>query len=276
MKLVAACGDPVLGTRLMFSDLDEFVGETSPYRKLRIMPHLDHGIAGLDDDVLADFVDRFASVMHDASEEPLDENIRLTAEYVERVRGRVVVEGAADEIFEAGGDGQKNEPTTPEQVKRFLSATGVDIVVPNVGTEHRATADQVGYLPERAREISAAVGKVICLHGTSSVRPEQLAGLPSDGFVKINVYTTLAVKGGQALARKVLASLPDIFDEAQLRELIDQGVLGEGTVATREGVPIGPKLESVANPPRRDAWFVAVRDRCAEFMDIFGYGRFAR
>ena len=54
----------------------------------------------------------FASIMCDASERPFEENIRMTAEYVERTRGRVVVEGAVDEIFESGGSGHKNEPTT--------------------------------------------------------------------------------------------------------------------------------------------------------------------
>ena len=40
----------------------------------------------------------------------------------------------------------------------------------------------------------------MCLHGTSSVKPDDLPKLPIDGFVKINIYTTLAVKGGQAVA----------------------------------------------------------------------------
>jgi fructose/tagatose bisphosphate aldolase len=42
--------------------------------------------------------------MFDASEKPFEENVRLTAEYVEKIRGRVVVEGAVDEIFAEGGD----------------------------------------------------------------------------------------------------------------------------------------------------------------------------
>ena len=40
MSLVAACGDPLLGTRLMLSDLEVFMGPGSPYRKLRVLPHL--------------------------------------------------------------------------------------------------------------------------------------------------------------------------------------------------------------------------------------------
>lgn len=279
MKLVTACGDPAVGTRLMFSDLEGFMSETSPYRRLRVLPHLDHAFPWLDEDILYGFADKFASVMCDASEKPFEENIRLTAEYVNRVHGRVVVEGAVDEIFESGGVGIKNEPTTVEQATRFIQETGADIIVPNVGTEHRATTDQVVYHADRAREISAAVGKVLCLHGTSSVMPEDLPTLPDDGFIKINIYTTLAIMGGQAVARKTLANLGNIFSEKELGEMVAAGIVGESVLQADYGETQGsirPKLNHTANPPRRDAWFTAVRDRCKEFLMTFRYERYAR
>ena len=278
MTLLTACGDPVLGTHLMFSDLEQFMGETSPYRKLRVLPHLDHAYPWLDGDILNNFSGQFASVMCDASEKPFEENMRITADYVERIKGQVIVEGAVDEIFEAGGEGEKNEPTTADQAEQYLSQTGVDIIVPNVGTEHRATADQVKYRGDKAREISAKLGKILCLHGTSSVNPDDLPRLPDDGFVKINVYTTLAVYGGQALARKVLAELGNIFDETQLKDLVKQEVLDPKVLREDYGKtepPIKPKLACVTNPLRRDAWFEAVWDRCGEFLEVFNYGRYA-
>jgi len=277
MTLITACGDPLLGHRLMFSDLAAFMGETSPYRRLRVMPHLDHAFPWLDGDVLEDCRGQFASVMCDASAKPFEENIRLTREYVERARGTVVVEGAVDEVYESGGT-EKNTPTTVEDATAFLSQTGVDIIVPNVGTEHRATRTQAHYLPERAKAISRAVGNVLCLHGTSSVKAEDLERLPTDGFVKINIYTTLAVKGGQAVARTVLNNLGNMFDADDLRALVREGVLGEAVLADEFGeteTPVKPKLASVANPPRRDAWFSAVRDRCRHFLEVFNYRRFA-
>jgi len=273
MTLLTACGDPLLGTRLMMSDLAAMTSGTSPYRKLRVLPHLDHAFPWIDGDIMDAFTDDFASIMCDASEKPFDENVRLTAAFAERVRGRVVVEGAVDEIYESGGVG-KNEPTTVEQARRFLSQTSVDIIVPNVGTEHRATADQVRYNAARAREISAAVGKIMCMHGTSSVKPADLPGLPDDGFVKINVYTTLAVHGGQAVARHVLATIGDMFTESQLRELVAERLLGENAASRKSSAQ--PKLSVVANPLRRDAWFGAVRDRCVDFLTVFRYQRYAR
>lgn len=274
MTLLTASGDPVLGTRLMMSDLEAMTSGTSPYRKLRVMPHLDHAFPWLDGDIMEIFADSFASIMCDASEKPFDENIRITADYVEKVRGRVVVEGAVDEIFEAGGKGEKNEPTTIEQARKFLSGTGVDIIVPNVGTEHRATADQVKYRSDRAKELSASLGRIMCIHGTSSVRDEDLPGLPDDGFVKINIYTTLAVHGGQAVAGRVLGDIGRIFNEGQIRQLVSEGILGEKALSNAASA--GPKLDIVANPPRRDAWFGAVKNRCRDFYRTFRYERFAK
>jgi fructose-bisphosphate aldolase class II len=278
MALVSACGNPRLGHRLFFSDLDVFSGPDSPYRQLRIMPHLDHAFPWLDADVLIEWADRFASVMCDASEKPLDENIRITAEYVRKVKGKVVVEGAVDEIPDsarpAGGIVQAY--TLPEQARRFLKETGVDIIVPNVGTEHRATGTMARYNAEAAKAIGAAVGSIMCLHGTSSVPHEILALLPAHGFVKINIYTTLAVHGGQALARNVLLSLGHIFDKDQLQSWIDRGVLGPAVLDKHAPAgAIGPRLRDVTNPPRRDAWFSAVRDRCLDYLDVLGYGKFA-
>ncbi len=154
---------------------------------------------------------------------------------------------------------------------------GVDMIVPNVGTEHRATADKVRYQSEQARKISAAVGKIMCIHGTSSVKPEDLPKLPDDGFVKINIYTTLAVNGGQALARQLLANLGNIFNEDQLTDLVDRGVLGKAVLGDNYAetvAPIKPKLDRVTNALRRDAWFTAVRDRCCDFFKTFNYNRF--
>jgi fructose/tagatose bisphosphate aldolase len=276
MRLITACGDPVLGTRLMFSDLRLFMSENSPYRNLRVMPHLDHAFPWLDGDILDDFVDQFASVMFDASEKPFQENIRLTAEYVEKVRGKVVVEGAVDEIWEAGQQKQKNDLTTVERAKEFVDKTGVDLIVPNVGTEHRLASGQVSYDSAQAHQISATVGKILCLHGTSSVKSDELSKLPEDGFVKVNVYTTVAVAGGQAVAKEVLENLHNMFTEERLEELVHQGIAGLAALASGLSgkTTVKPKLNHVTNPLRRDAWFNAVKNRCKEFLIILNYQKF--
>jgi fructose-bisphosphate aldolase class II len=172
-----------------------------------------------------------------------------------------------DEIYSDEG-AEKSELTSVEKAGEFLNRTGVDILVPNVGTEHRKTSQEVVYAAEQARKISEAVGKILCLHGTSSVRKEHIPGLPDDGFVKINIYTTLAVHGGQAVAREVLGTIGSILSEAELRSLIDDGVLGHKAL---EAASTGPRLTNVANPLRRDAWFGAVREQCLHYMELLNY-----
>lgn len=277
MRLLTHCGDPLLGMQMMFSDLD-LLARQGPYIHLRILPHLDHAFPWLDGDMLEGFADRFASVMCDASEKPLDENIRLTRQYVEKIRGRVVVEGAVDEIYESGGHAVKNALSTPDQARRFMDETGVDIIVPNVGTEHRSTGKQAQYNAEQARSICSATGKVLCLHGATSLPSSALPRLPADGFVKVNIYTALAISGGQAVAGTMLNNLGNILPEIEIRGLIQQGILGENAARADFGntrPPIGPKLAEAANPPRRDAWFCAVRDRCRNYMELLNYRFYA-
>lgn len=279
MTLVTQCADPYLGMEMMHSDLQLFAGEHSPYRNLTIVPHLDHAFPWHDMDVLLQYADRFASVMCDASERPFEENIEITAKYVEQVKGKVLVEGGVDEVFEATGDKHKNEATTVEQARRFLSETGVDIIVPNVGTEHRATADKVKYNSRRAREISREVGKIMCLHGTSSVPKEDLSTLPQDGFVKINIFTILAVKGGQSVADVVLRNLGNIFTSDQMERYVADGILSKNVLSPDYAQAFGgikPRLNSAANPMRRRAWFTIVKDTCKEYMRTFNYENYAR
>jgi fructose/tagatose bisphosphate aldolase len=115
----------------------------------------------------------------------------------------------------------------------------------------------------------------MCLHGTSSVKPENLPQVPRDGFVKVNIYTTRAVHGGQAVAREILNSLRGIFSEPQLKQLIQEGALAQSVLSSPGSTSIKPKLASVANPPRRDAWFQAVKNRCKDFLEALNYRRYA-
>ncbi len=272
---VTACGNALLGNDMLFADLEAFAGPHSPYRHLRILPHLDHAFPWLDADVFEHYINRFSAMMFDASEKPLAENTALTAAFTEKVKGRVLVEAAVDEIKEAGDGGGDDDLTTAAQAKEFVSATGVDIIVPNVGTEHRMTGASLKYHRDLAQSIRDEVGTILCMHGSSSVQDDLLVNLPSDGFVKINVYTTIAVHGGQALAQHTLHNLGRVFDDTQLQELIDNGILHPDYRSTCGITSAQPSLEQVCNPLRRDAWVQGMRDRCLHFFRAFGYEKFS-
>jgi fructose-bisphosphate aldolase class II len=196
--------DNLLGAQALVDDLRLLLSSRSPCRHLRVMLHLDHGHPQRDAEVIQKHLDVLASVMYDASEFPLAENMERTARFVTEHGRQVLIEGAVDEIYESGSGVAKNELTDPQTAVRYLTQTGVDLLVPNVGTEHRATVAQAQYHGERARAIAREVGARLCLHGTSSLSLADVRHLPGDGFIKVNVWTVLPRTGAQAVARSVV------------------------------------------------------------------------
>jgi fructose/tagatose bisphosphate aldolase len=275
------CGDQRLAFRAVLNDLDVLLSGDSPYATCRVFLHLDHGQPGEDRWLLRDHVDEFAMVMFDASGLPLDENVALTAGYVREFGDRTVVEGAVDELKEAGDEGDAFDLTTPEQAARFLRDTGCDLIVPNVGTEHRASAAGVArYAAERAREIRDAVGPRLVLHGTSCLADGDLRGLPGDGFVKINVWTAIERAGGAQTAEFALENAGLLLDEGRFMELADRGAIGERSaspehIASAWGGRVGPRLDAFPLINLRRAWVGRVAGMLGTYFDLLGYGRLA-
>ena len=241
---------------------------------------LDHGQFNSDETLLEDFLDDFSCVMFDCSTLPFDENIRRTAAYVERHGDHVTIEGAVDEITSAGGI-PRDELCTVERAQQFVRETGVDLIVPNVGTEHRSTLEKAKYHGGLARAISQAVGKILCLHGTSSLGVHDIDRIKDDGIIKVNIWTRLERIGGQAVARHTLKDLGNILDAGEITELVREGLLGPAfgdpeQLARACGGKIGPKLSSVAEVERCDVWVNAVIPAIKEYLYMFGYVNYAK
>jgi fructose/tagatose bisphosphate aldolase len=85
-----------------------------------------------------------ASFIFDASMLPIEENQRRTADYVARNRKRVVIEGCPDKVYERDEllELERQGHTSLSKAKEiadYVSSTGVDLIVPNLGTEHRTS-----------------------------------------------------------------------------------------------------------------------------------------
>ena len=219
-----------LGLRLFLADLHVLAGKDSPYSNLRIMIHLDHIQFDDDHELLNWDLSQFSSIMFDASKLPFDKNIALTKGFV-RERGKeILVEGACDEIVDATGN-QRSEPTTPDNADRFFSETGVDLIVGNLGTEHRASAKDLRYLGEQARLIKKRVGTRIVLHGASSVPGDQIADLFGDGICKVNLWTALERDSSPALFTSMVENASKVAGSALVNELKARSLLGEKCTA---------------------------------------------
>ncbi|WP_153720920.1 class II fructose-bisphosphate aldolase [Sporosarcina cascadiensis] len=159
-----------------------------------IVLHLDHGT---DVDYVKRAVDLgFTSVMIDASQDSLDDNIRKTQEIIDYARpSGVAVEAEIGHV----GSGENYENleqseslfTTVEDAKIFYEKTLVDSLAISIGTAHGNYAGTPHINFERLREISQAVPVPLVLHGGSSSGDENLCQCALGNIVKINIFTDL-------------------------------------------------------------------------------------
>ncbi len=214
------------GLKLFTESVKVLAGEGGPFEKLDVMIHLDHIQHDADTALLAGDLSDYASIMYDASTLPMEENIRKTAEFVKKRGQEIVVEGACDEIVDAVGT-VRNALTTPENARRFINETGADLVVCNLGTEHRATGKDLRYYGEVSRAIKAEIGEHIVLHGTSSVPNDQVAHLYNDGVCKVNVWTALERDSTPFLFDDMVRHAREVADKATVGRLVADGLLTE-------------------------------------------------
>jgi fructose/tagatose bisphosphate aldolase len=165
-------------------------------------------------------------IMYDASSLPFDQNIRLTADFVQRHCHQIVIEGACDEIVDATGE-ERSDLTTPEQAVAYLNQTGADFIVANLGTEHRASSANLKYHGDRARQIWELTGTKMVLHGTSSVGNDQIRNLFDDGIAKVNIWTILERNSSPVLFEDMVHNASKIIGQEKTEALTESGLLGK-------------------------------------------------
>lgn len=214
-----------IGLKLFMADLRVLTDRDSPFASVNVMVHLDHIQHDLDQPLLKWDLKQFSSIMYDASTLPFDLNIRATREFVERHWGEILIEGACDEIVDAEGQ-EVSVLTTPEKAHEYTGSTGVDLIVANLGTEHRASAKDLRYHGELAAQIKERVGPMMVLHGTSSVPADQVRNLFDDGIVKVNIWTALERDSSPALLEDMVANAAKVAGQQTAGRLLGAGLIG--------------------------------------------------
>lgn len=151
--------------------------------------HLDHG-AGVPE-VLRALRYGATGVMIDASTFPLEENMESTRAVVELCgECHVGVEGELGHVGTVK-DASMSEYTDAAEAELFVRTTGVAALAIMVGTAHgryrRSPVLDIG----RIREIKAAAGIPLVLHGGSGVPDEQIRMAVEAGIRKVNFGTDL-------------------------------------------------------------------------------------
>lgn len=215
-----------IGLNLFLADLEALVAPGTLFSDLRVMIHLDHIQWDHDKELLNRDLRLFSSIMYDASTLPLEKNVKHTCHFVNKFHNMLVIEGICDEII-AASDIEDVRLTTPEIAEKYFHDTGIDILVANLGTEHRATTARLEYRSDIAKAISKRIGPHLCLHGTSSVSAAKLKNLFADGICKVNIWTTLERDSSPILFQEMLKNAIKIIGPEKARELISKDLLGE-------------------------------------------------
>ncbi len=173
----------------------------SPYYGVQVLPHLDHADPSRDNWALTEGTDFLASVMFDAQKYPLKENIELTTAYVKKYGKKLLIEGIMDDlnVFQAHEKLKSDSVDDyPERAFEYVKKTKVDFLVADLGTEQQSQG--VGesiYLKERARNIQRLLkDRKLVLHGTSCLSDEEIALIPGDGILRVNMWTRIAREAG--------------------------------------------------------------------------------
>lgn len=171
--------------------------------------HLDHG-ACLDSAVRAIRLG-CNGVMVDASHLSLDSNIDATRAVVSMAHAcGVTVEGELGYVPGAEGEDAERHPgpvqyTTAGEARDFVRLTGVDCLAVSIGTVHGRMRGKPKLDWGRLKEINAAVGIPLVIHGGTGLAEEQYRKLVTLGVAKINYYTALADAAGDAIRAAVKA-----------------------------------------------------------------------
>lgn len=252
-----------LGLRLFMAELAVLTAPGSPFENLRVMLHLDHTQYDSDLPLLAWNMGQFSSIMYDASALPFDDNIKLTRRFVEEHGTEIVIEGACDEIVDAGGN-EVSAITTPEHAQRYINETGVDLLVANLGTEHRASSKELHYQGDMARQISALIGAKIVLHGCSSVPATQVQNLFNDGVCKVNIWTMLERDSSPLLLEAMTRDAAKVAGASQAQRLLSDGILGvQADTSSRA------QLSHFTTVYRQDIIFAEMKRIVGEYLTLW-------
>lgn len=176
----------------------------------------------------------FDSIVFDLSALPIDENVRQTKEGVAALKAinpAILIEG---EIGDIGTGSEIHETaseskglTTPEEARKFVAATGIDILAPAVGNMHGMSASMVHgearkHLNiQRIAEIKKATGVPITLHGGSGTDDEDFRRAIAAGINIIHINTELRVAWRQSLDASLAAHPNEVVPYKILPPVID-------------------------------------------------------
>lgn len=163
----------------------------------------------------------FDAVIIDAAKLSFEENVKVTKQCVDYARevsqktGQdILVEGELGYIG-SGSNIKDTIPegagikTKPEEAKKFVELTGVDMLAPSVGSIHGLIKSGKPHIDGGLlKEIKKATGLPLVLHGGSGLRDEDFTNAIAAGISIIHINTEIRLAYDEAL-KKSIADHPD-------------------------------------------------------------------
>jgi fructose-bisphosphate aldolase, class II len=164
----------------------------------------------------------FDSIVFDLSALPFEENVRQTKEAIgvlKAINPNILIEGeigdigTGSEIHDAAPDLSRGL-TSPEEAKRYVEATGVDVLAPAVGNMHGMLKSMVqGETKKhldipRIAAIKSAAQVLMTLHGGSGTNDDDFRRAIAAGINVVHINTELRVAWRRGL-EEGLAKKPD-------------------------------------------------------------------
>ncbi|HLR31833.1 MAG TPA: class II fructose-bisphosphate aldolase, partial [Fodinibius sp.] len=155
--------------------------------------HLDHA---QDIDLIQRALDAgYDSVMIDASEKPLEENLERSSKVVKMAEPYGAnVEAELGYIAKLGQSKEEVAFTQPEEAQSFVKETGINALAVAIGSAHGFYDKDPQLDIELLAEIHEATDAALVLHGGSGIPDSQIQAAVRNGIRKINVATE--VKNG--------------------------------------------------------------------------------
>ena len=164
--------------------------------------HLDHGDTY---ELVANCLDAgFQSVMIDASEKPIEENIAITKKVVKLAEKYAAnVEAELGYVAKLGQDTGKTGFTEPAEAKFFVEETGVNALAVAIGSAHGFYKEEPKLDLDRLSAIHRVTDAALVLHGASGIPHDVLREAVQRGICKINLATEIKNCFMQSLKNKL-------------------------------------------------------------------------
>ena len=165
----------------------------------------------------------FDAVLFDGTQLSMEENVTITKQCVEYARAQdrdILVEaemghiGASSKLLDEIPEGADVDPemfTKPEDAKKFVEETGIDLLAPSVGNLHGMLKNAANPNLDiaRIREIREAGGVPLTLHGGSGITDENFKEAIQAGISTVHINTEIRVAYRDTL-KQTLAEDSDV------------------------------------------------------------------